>query len=96
MRRLAWMTDLHLNFVAPRQVERLCRSVIEAGADAVLLTGDIGEAQDLEGQLESLDAGLGLPLYFVLGNHDFYRGPGSRASRPASRRCAPVRVDSSS
>lgn len=25
-------------------------------------------------QLEGLDARLGLPVYFVLGNHDFYRG----------------------
>ena len=39
MKRLAWTTDLHLNFVSPRHVERLCRSVIDTSADAVLLTG---------------------------------------------------------
>ena len=55
MKRLAWLTDLHLNFVTPRHVERLCRSVIDTGADAVLLSGDIGEAHDLESQLETLD-----------------------------------------
>ena len=33
MKRLAWLTDLHLNFVTPGHVERLCRSVAVAGAD---------------------------------------------------------------
>ncbi len=40
MRRLAWLTDAHLNFITPGQVHRLCRAVREAGADAVLLRGD--------------------------------------------------------
>ena len=74
MTRLAWLTDLHLNFASPRSVEQLCRSVAEARADAVLLTGDIGEAHDVEAHLLALDARLGLPTYFVLGNHDFYQG----------------------
>ena len=71
MRRLAWLTDLHLNFVTPGHVDRLCRAVRDAGADAVLLGGDVGEAPDVVEHLEGLDARLGLPLYFVLGNHDF-------------------------
>ena len=52
--RLAWLTDLHLNFVTPGHVDRLCRAVREAGADAVLLGGDIAEAPDVEEQLEGL------------------------------------------
>ena len=88
MRRLAWLSDLHLNFVTPRHVERLCRSVVESGANAVLLTGDIGEAHDVEGHLEALDAGLGLPLYFVLGNHDFYGGGIARVRAGIQDLCA--------
>jgi Icc protein len=72
--RLAWLTDVHLNFVAPQHVDKLCRSIRALDADAVLLTGDIAEAPDVVEHLEGLDARLGLPLYFVLGNHDFYRG----------------------
>src|SRR4051794_13094790 len=72
--RLAWLTDIHLNFVGPGNVDALCRSVLDAGAGAVLLTGDVAEAPDLVEQLEGLDDRLGLPVYFVLGNHDFYRG----------------------
>jgi predicted phosphohydrolase len=74
MKRVAWLTDLHLNFVTPGDIDRLCGAVREAGADAVLLGGDIGEAHDVVEHLEGLDARLGLPVYFVLGNHDFYRG----------------------
>lgn len=88
MRRLAWLTDLHLNFVTPRHVERPCRSVIQSGAGAVLLTGDIGEAHDVEGHLEALDAGLGLPIFFFLGNHDFYRGGVARVRAGIAALCA--------
>lgn len=88
MRRLAWLTDLHLNFVNPRHVERLSRSVVESGAAAVLLTGDVGEAHDVEIHLEALDAGLGLPIFFVLGNHDFYRGGIARVRTGIAALCA--------
>ena len=88
VRRLAWLTDLHLNFVTASHVERLCRSVAESGADAVLLTGDIGEAHDVEPLLEALDAGLGMPLYFVLGNHDFYGGGIARVRAGIQALCA--------
>jgi Icc protein len=74
---LAWLTDVHLNFVTTRHVDALCRAVREAEADAVLLGGDIGEAPDVREHLERLDARLGLPIHFVLGNHDYY---GSRIS----------------
>jgi hypothetical protein len=74
MRRLAWLTDIHLNFVTPRHVDTLVCAVHTAGAEAVLLTGDVAEAPELVAHLESLDARLERPLYFVLGNHDFYRG----------------------
>jgi 3',5'-cyclic AMP phosphodiesterase CpdA len=74
VKRLPWLTDLHLNFVTTHHVDALCRAVRDAKADAVLLGGDIGEAPDLVEQLAGLDDRLGLPLYFVLGNHDYYRG----------------------
>jgi predicted MPP superfamily phosphohydrolase len=74
MKRLAWLTDIHLNFVQPAQIESLCRSIVQQKPDAVLLSGDIGEATDVERYLLALERRLQLPLYFVLGNHDFYRG----------------------
>ncbi|MGP0065579.1 MAG: metallophosphoesterase family protein [Isosphaeraceae bacterium] len=72
--RLAWLTDLHLNFVEPDCVDGLCRRIRDEGADAVLISGDIAEAPGIEPYLEYLDRQIDRPIFFVLGNHDFYRG----------------------
>lgn len=72
--RIAWLTDLHLNFLDPAGVDALCSTIAAGAPDAVLLTGDISEAGPLERHLRMLEAHLLRPIYFVLGNHDFYRG----------------------
>ena len=74
MTRLAWLTDIHLNFLAPDAVAAFVRSLSAVEADAFVLSGDIGEAHDVDVYLEALAAELARPVYFVLGNHDFYRG----------------------
>jgi predicted phosphohydrolase len=48
--------------------------VRQARVEAVLLGGDIGEAKDVVRFLAAMDDCWQLPLYFVLGNHDFYFG----------------------
>ena len=80
--RIAWLTDLHLNFVGLDDVENLCRQIRDERADAVVISGDISEAPDLESSLEHLDRQIERPIYFVLGNHDFYR---SRITEVRSR-----------
>lgn len=72
--KLAWLTDIHLNFLDPSDIEVFHQSLGDLDADAVLLSGDIGEAPDLALHLNALDNALRRPLYFVLGNHDFYQG----------------------
>jgi 3',5'-cyclic-AMP phosphodiesterase len=72
--RLAWLTDIHLNFIDQPAAERFFAAVRETGVDSVMLTGDIGEAHNVIPWLERLDDALRRPVYFVLGNHDFYRG----------------------
>jgi len=74
MPRYPWLTDIHLNFLDPPEIEALIESIRRSEPDGVLISGDIGEAHDVLGYLERLDTGLGCPIYFVLGNHDFYRG----------------------
>ena len=69
---LAWLTDLHLNF-CPGRVQELLDRVDATEPDVVLIGGDIGEAPDVIGYFEQF-ATLDRPVYFVLGNHDFYRG----------------------
>lgn len=70
--RLAWLTDIHLNFVGPAEITALCRAIIEQIPDTVLIGGDIAEAEDLECHLELLADRLQRPIYFCLGNHDYY------------------------
>lgn len=72
--RLAWLTDIHLNFLGPERSEEFLHFVREANPDAVLISGDIAEAHDLPMYLELIDRELQRPIYFVLGNHDFYHG----------------------
>jgi 3',5'-cyclic AMP phosphodiesterase CpdA len=74
MKRLAWVTDIHLNFLRPQVARAFLASLAETAADAFLIGGDIGEATDVSLHLEALDHRLQRPVYFVLGNHDFYRG----------------------
>jgi Icc protein len=74
MKRFAWLTDVHLNFLKPADVEKFMRSVSEVLCDGILLSGDIGEANSVVGHLNLLATRVKKPVYFVLGNHDFYRG----------------------
>jgi UDP-2,3-diacylglucosamine pyrophosphatase LpxH len=72
--RLAWLTDVHLNFLQPPRIEAFLADVRLEVPDAVVITGDIGEARSIGGYLRQLADGLSAPIYFVLGNHDFYFG----------------------
>ena len=70
--KLLWLTDLHLNFVAHEEIEALLSAIRAKDPAAVLIAGDIGESQNLESCLRLFELRLKAPLYFVLGNHDFY------------------------
>lgn len=72
--RLAWLTDIHLNFLSPVPMNRFFTMLKESEADAFLITGDIGEAPQVSFYLKRLENKLQKPIYFVLGNHDFYGG----------------------
>ena len=74
MRRVVWLTDIHLNFLEPDQRAGFLEHLAGQRADALLISGDIGEAGSVEQYLVEMDAALGVPIMFVLGNHDFYNG----------------------
>ena len=77
--KLAWTSDLHLVFLKPSSnatetglltwLERLARQSF----DALAISGDISEAPHLHRHLELLESYVQRPIYFVLGNHDYYR-----------------------
>lgn len=71
--RLAWLTDIHLNFLDDLERVRFLETISEE-ADAFAITGDIGESPNIASYLKEMEEILRKPIYFVLGNHDFYRG----------------------
>lgn len=70
--QLAWMTDIHLNFLGAIQINNWLTAIKQEKFHALLITGDIGEANTLEDYLIRLQGRLNVPIYFVLGNHDYY------------------------
>jgi 3',5'-cyclic AMP phosphodiesterase CpdA len=72
--KLAWATDIHLNFIGADEVEAFAHTIAARAPDALLVSGDIAEAPSLADGLLALARVLARPIYFVLGNHDFYYG----------------------
>ena len=70
---IAWLTDPHLNFVDKKELEDYLKVISDKEPDALMISGDIAEAPSLERCLVALGS-VGVPVYFVLGNHDYYRG----------------------
>ncbi|HUU87877.1 MAG TPA: metallophosphoesterase [Candidatus Glassbacteria bacterium] len=72
--KLAWVTDPHLNFLSPLSIKEFCNKLNSHPADGVVITGDIAEAPTVAMFLETIATTVHKPIYFVLGNHDFYHG----------------------
>ena len=72
-KKVVWLSDVHLDFVEPGSAGLFIDSVVAQEPDVVLITGDIAIASTLRPSLESLARRVRHPVYFVLGNHDFYR-----------------------
>lgn len=74
MPRITWLTDIHLEFLEPDMRVAFASQLAEDKPDIVLLGGDTGIASNFDSFLQILQTRLQRPIYFVLGNHDFYRG----------------------
>lgn len=71
--KLAWITDPHFELLqsfAPREFMRCITE--ETSCDAFLVSGDIANGPGLKQTLEEMAQGAKCPIYFVLGNHDYY------------------------
>jgi predicted phosphohydrolase len=72
--KLAWCTDIHQDFLSPYKRELFLNDMVAAQADAFLITGDISTARDLEEHLSLIVNKVNVPIYYVLGNHDYWHG----------------------
>ena len=70
--RVVWLSDIHLNFLTPVGMEKFYTLVRGSKPDVLLISGDIGESTRLEWYLRQLETRIRCPIYFVLGNHDYY------------------------
>ncbi|HEX5061147.1 MAG TPA: metallophosphoesterase [Kofleriaceae bacterium] len=69
--RATWLTDIHLNFMRPLALKAFYERVRQERPEVLLVTGDIGEADSVGRFVGEL--GAIAPVYYVLGNHDYYR-----------------------
>lgn len=85
--KLLWLIDIHFDFLSrPQRAAFLARLAVQA-PQAVLLGGDLSIAPRLAEDLKSIGDALLVPLYFVLGNHDFYYGSIEKICRQVRRLC---------
>ncbi|WP_447975459.1 metallophosphoesterase [Nitrospira sp. Kam-Ns4a] len=85
--RLAWVTDIHLNFLKPHEHRRFLDALAATDAAALLVGGDIGEADSVGTYLAEMAVVFQRPVYFVLGNHDFYGGSIAAVRRAMTELC---------
>lgn len=68
--RVTWLTDLHLSFLDDQRLAGFLETVTREQTDLLLVGGDTAESASLLGFIGALRRIA--PVYFVLGNHDFY------------------------
>lgn len=71
--KLAWLTDLHLNFLNKNERIGFYQTIVSAKINAVLISGDSAEATSICDILTEMAYQIEKPIYFVLGNHDYYK-----------------------
>jgi predicted MPP superfamily phosphohydrolase len=79
--QLAWASDIHLDFVEQEVEEAFLDRLSNCGASALLLGGDIATAGRLESDLVGILEFVRMPIFFVLGNHDYYGGSIARVRK---------------
>lgn len=72
--KLIWLTDIHLNFLEENKRTSFYHELIATDSEGVVISGDIAEPPSIESILKEMTSTTQKPIYFVLGNHDYYRG----------------------
>ncbi len=72
MKKICWLSDLHLDFVGSVRIKDFFREINERGFDYILVSGDTGTSTPLITYLNQMKENIDSQIYFVLGNHDYY------------------------
>ena len=70
--KFAWLTDIHMNFLNATGLSSFLDNLKKADVNTILIGGDIAESFNIVAYLEEMEKFLKIPIYFVLGNHDYY------------------------
>ena len=70
--KIAWATDIHFDHCNQQAINSFIDELKYQAADLLFLTGDLTSHGGANALIHHLTASLNLPIYFVLGNHDFY------------------------
>lgn len=85
--RLVWTTDPHLNHVPVNAWDNWIGANRSSEPQGILISGDISEGDDVVFQLQRIAEALPVPIYFVLGNHDFYQSSIAETRRRVIEAC---------
>lgn len=88
MKRIKWFTDIHLNFLKEPQLKLFWETLQDFDNESILISGDIGEADSIIEYLEIISSKVKGQVYFVLGNHDFYKGSISKVRSEVRNLCS--------
>jgi Icc-related predicted phosphoesterase len=74
--KLLWTTDIHLDHLKLPRIQEFCRNLLKPqNPDAIVITGDLSNSKMLFHHLLVLEKEMDpVPVFFVLGNHDYYDG----------------------
>jgi predicted phosphohydrolase len=70
--QIAWATDVHFDAADEFAFDNFCTQVRRSRAGALVLGGDVATGDSTETYLREVVRLVHLPIYFVLGNHDYY------------------------
>ena len=85
MSKFGWATDIHLDFLGDdnKRLIEFAEGLVRESPTGLFLTGDLSVTQKLVYHLSAIERVVQRPIYFVLGNHDFYGINQSCVYRPS-------------
>src|SRR5437868_1194944 len=72
MNRLTWVSDIHLDHLTEKSYLEYKEYLKQLNPDCLIISGDIAEGDFVYKSLKDFNDSFNFPIYFVLGNHDFY------------------------
>lgn len=88
MSKAAWTTDIHLNFLENPEIMTVMQKWDQQDFDYLLISGDIAQGNSILRHLSYIRDGINRPVFFVLGNHDYYRSSIESVNTEVRRWCA--------